>query len=259
MQIYDNIIEIYRDYMGSGMIGALVFVSVFYIFWGETRKNIRQVLALLPCVVVVLFSFPVFVWLAQRFLGNEIYYRILWLVPSVILIAYAFTRLLLRLHGIRRFIGFLGTCGILMFCGDYVYDNAYFTVAENKYHVPDTVVEICDELVVEGREVKAVFPAELVQYVRQYTPYICMPYGREMIVERWQTYNEMYEVFELGLPTGITDAELLAKTARKYGVHYIVWDENKKMDGDLKEQKFKFLKQVDGYKIYLDEQAYLGL
>lgn len=259
MQIYQTILQIYRDYIGTGMIGALVFIAVFYIIWGEKRKNIKYILAVFPCAVMILFLFPVFAWLARRYLGMEIYYRFLWLIPVVVIIAYASVKFILKLQGIRRFLAFLGACGILIFCGDYVYDSAYFTVAENEYHVPDTVVEICDEMIVEGREVKAVFPAELVQYVRQYTPFICMPYGREMIVEQWQTYNEMYEVFELGLPTGVTGASHLAETARKYGVHYIVWDTDRKLEGDLTEQDFDFVKQVDHYRIYVDNRAYLGL
>lgn len=214
---------------------------------------------MVPCCVVVLFAFPVFAQIVYRYLGDEIYYRFLWLIPAVLVIAYSAGRLVISLRGLQRLAAFLGVCCILVLCGDYVYDNPYFSKAENAYHVPDTVTEICDAIIVEGREVKAVFPADMVQYVRQYTPYVCMPYGREMIVERWMTYNEMYEVYELGLPTGTTEAELLANTARKNGVHYIIWDKNRPLMGKLTDYDFTLKQEIDGYAIYLDELAYLGL
>lgn len=64
---------------------------------------------------------------------------------------------------------------LIMVSGNYVYDDVFFREAENQYHVPETVVDICDAIRVEGREVLALFPADMVQYVRQYDPTICMP------------------------------------------------------------------------------------
>ena len=58
-------------------------------------------------------------------------------------------------------------CAVLvMLSGSFIYSNEFFNRAENLYHVPQSVVDICDAIEVEGREVMAVFPAELLQYVR---------------------------------------------------------------------------------------------
>ena len=258
-EILSKILEIYREYIGSGCLGALFLASVFYLLFGEKVKARKLVLGVLPLALVALFSCPVFAWLVYRYLDEEIYYRFLWLLPVTLVIAYAGVKLVLRQNGLRRFITALAVCGVIMVCGDCVYDNAYFSVAENPYHVPQVVADICDEIRVPGREVRAVFPAQMVQYVRQYSPYVCMPHGREMIVERWITYTEMYETYELGMPDGIVRAETLAQTARKYGVHYIIWDEKRSMEGELTEWDFSLQNEVDGYLIYRDDEAYLGL
>ena len=258
-EVCQEILQIYREYVGSGMMGALFLVSVFYLIFGEKEPSKKLVLGIVPLVVAALFACPLFAWVIYRWLDSEIYYRLLWLLPVTIVIAYAGVRLILHVQGVKRLAAVFGVCVAIMICGDYVYDNPYFTVAENPYHVPDTVVAICDEIRVEGREVRAVFPMEMIQYVRQYTPYVCMAYGREMIVDRWNFQNEVYDAYELGWPDEIVDAESLAEACRKYAVHYIIWDDDRYMEGELSDWGFAMKKQIDGYTIYVDEEAYLGL
>lgn len=258
-EIPGKILALYREYIGSGCIGALFFAAVFYLLFGEKVKARRLVLGVLPLVLAAFFACPVFDWIVSQYLDEEIYYRFLWLLPVTLVIAYAGVKLVLGQTGIRRLVTALAVCGVIMVCGDYVYDNPYFTVAQNAYHVPQTVADICDEIQVPGREVRAVFPADMVQYVRQYSPYVCLAFGREMTVERWMIGNEMYEAYELGLPDGVVRAKTLAETARKYAVHYIIWDEKRAMEGELTDWGFSLQKEVDGYLIYLDEEVYLGL
>ena len=259
LEVSGKILQIYKEYTGTGMIGALFLTAVFYLLFEERVREKKLILAVLPLVLAAFFACPVFAYLISGYLDEEIYYRFLWLLPVTAVIAYAGVRVVLKVSGIRRIMGLLGICGIIMVCGDYVYDNSYFSKAENPYHVPGTVVKICDEIQVEGREVRAVFPGEMVQYVRQYTPYVCMPYGREMIVERWKIGNEMYELFELGLPDGFVSADKLAETARKYEVHYIIWDSGRFMEGNLESCGFRLLDTIDGYAVYVDEKANLNL
>lgn len=258
-EICQEILQIYHDYVGSGMMGALFFAAVIYLIFGEREPAKKLVLGIVPAVIAALFACPLFAWLIYQFLDSEIYYRLLWLLPVTMVIAYAGVRLLLTTQGMKRVLTTLLLCGVIMLCGDYVYDNPYFSKAENAYHVPDTVAAICDEIRVEGREVRAVFPLDMVQYVRQYTPYVCLAYGREMLVDRWNFQSEVFDDYELGWPDGVIRAEKLAKTCRDYAVHYIVWEDARHMEGDLTECGFAIKMQIDGYTVYVDEEAYLGL
>lgn len=259
VEIWQEILQLYKEYIGSGMVAALFLLSVVYLLFEEKEQVKKVMLAVVPLAIMALFACPVFAWILARCLDEEIYYRFLWLLPMTVVIAYAGVKLILKLQGIRRMVMLLAVCSVIMVCGDYVYDNPYFSRAENPYHVPQTVADICDRIIVDGREVRAVFPLEMIQYVRQYTPYVCMPYGREMLVERWQMYNEMYMAYEGDAAGGVPEAENLAQTARKYAVHYIIWDSSRAMNGDLEKWDFVLENQVDGYQIYRDEKAYLGL
>jgi hypothetical protein len=114
--------------------------------------------------------------------------------------------------------------------------------------VPDSVVSICDAIVVQGREVKAVFPIELVQYVRQYSPVVCMPYGREIIVERWNYQSELYDAME----AETIDLERLAPLAREAGCHYIILRQDKKVLGRVEDYNWEWFGETQEYTIYRD-------
>ena len=78
--------------------------------------------------------------------------------------------------------------------------------------MPQAVVDICDAIQVEGREVMAVFPKEMLSFVRQYTPLVCMPYGREMLVERWNADNPLYDAME----AEVLDMDVILPLAKTY-------------------------------------------
>mgnify|MGYP001129649354 CR=1 FL=1 len=42
----------------------------------------------------------------------------------------------------------------------------------------------------------AIGPADQGYYIRQYETAINMPYGREMLIARWDYYNDLYEAME---------------------------------------------------------------
>jgi len=237
------------------MLAGVFIVAVAALVYLEKEKDRRVLLVLMPILVFIMFLFPLFAWAINRYAESEIYYRFLWLLPVTIVIAYVGTKILMYIRGWHRVAAALLLCGIIAVCGDYVYDNEYFSKAENAYHVPEVVVEICDEIEVEGREVRAVFPANLVQYVRQYSPYVCLAFGRDVTVDRWNLTNEMYEIFELGLPNGTTEAALLADACRRNEVHYVIWDSDRDMMGSLVDYDFTLIKTVGKYDVYIDDKA----
>ena len=258
-EVSQEILQIYRDYIGTGMMGALFVTAVLYLIWGEKEPSRKLILGALPLSILALFACPLFAWLVYLCLDEEVYYRFLWLLPVSVVIAYAGVKLILNVQGIKRLVSLIAICGIIILCGDYVYDNQYFSAAENAYHVPDTVKAICDDIQVEGREVRAVVPLEMLQYVRQYTPFVCLAYGREMIVDSWNFTNAVYDAYELGWPDEIVDAKTLSEACRQYGVQYVIWPRERFMDGDLPEYGFSLKNTIDGYDIYVDDEAYLGL
>lgn len=253
--MWNQVVHLFREYMGTGLIIGWFLLAVIYLLWKEKKTHIRILFVYMPIILLLLFFNPLFARLLYEFVGDEIYYRILWLIPVTAVIAYGMIHLYGTLKGRVRICFALVCAMLIVVSGSYVYNNPYFQKAQNLYHMPQSVVDICDAIEVEGREVMAVFPSEMLQYVRQYSPVVCMPYGREQLIERWNFQDELFDVME----GEVIEASRLAALAKERLCHYIVLPQSKKLQGSLLDYDYVLFDSLDGYDIYLDTTIYIGL
>ena len=85
----------------------------------------------------------------------------------VLVLAYTVLSVLQELAGKKKRVFAVAACLLIVVSGKLVYSNSLFERAENIYHMPQEVVDICDAIEIEGREVMAAFPDEFLLYVRQ--------------------------------------------------------------------------------------------
>ena len=246
--IFMESLVILKLYTGLKFLLLLTAIAWLFLFITEKDRKIRILLVYAPIITILLFLFPVSrkVFVATG-LDGETYYRILWTIPMGIIFVYAAC----RLFAAHRRIGLIISAALIMLCGSLVYKSTYISKAENLYHIPDTVVRICDliEPDHEGERVSAVMPADLIHFVRQYSAAINMPYGREMLVGQWDYYNAVYEAMEK--PEVVNMRELLEAT-RTENCRYIVMAENKQTDVDPVSCGLLLLDKIDGYRVYED-------
>lgn len=241
-------LKLFQEYMGTGLIMIWFLISLLYLWLTEKRKHIRVMFLYVPLVLLFVFFTPLVAKLVSGLADGEIYYRILWLLPVTPVIACAAVDFSGKLAGYRKYVGITAALILFMLSGSLIYRNPYFQKAENVYHVPMSVVDICDAIEVPGREVMAVFPGELLQYVRQYSNVVCMPYGRNIVVSKWIVQNDLYDVME----QETIDAAELAELARKEQCAYIILPESKILVGRLQDQEYEEFGRMHGYVIYKD-------
>lgn len=245
-------IEIFQKYMGSGLLMLLFLAALIYLFFEEKRKPVRILLIYLPVLVLLVYFNPLFYKVFYEVAGSEIYFRMLWLLPIVPVLAYTGVSIYDRVSEKAKLPLLALLICVFMVSGRLVYLNPLFSKAENQYHVPDYVVHICDVIEVEGREVMAVFPQEFLLYVRQYSPIVCMPYGRDGIIYQG---NPFYNLME----SDAIEAEVLAEYAKQARCHYIILSEDKEITGNLLQYDYEVFDRIDGYVIYRDTTIYIGL
>lgn len=237
--------EIFRNYMGTGLIVIWFLIAIVYLFFSEHRKARRILFLYTPIIVLLLFLNPLFYTLFDILVGQEGYFRIGWLMPVAIVIAYAVVLVCGELKGKKALCFAVTSVLLIMVSGKLVYSSPLYGRAENIYHVPDSVVHICDAIMVPGREVMAVFPDEMLLYVRQYTPFVCMPYGREVIM------GEESELHEL-MKGKVIDLEAVLPFIREMHCHFCILRADQEIKGDLEEYGWIQYGEVDGYVIYRD-------
>lgn len=246
--IFMESLVILKLYTGLKFFLLLTALGWIFLLVTEKDRKVRVLLVYAPIITILLFLFPVSrkVFVAAG-LDGETYYRILWTIPMGIIFVYAAC----RLFAAHRRVGLILSAAMILLCGSFVYKSPYISKAENPYHIPDTVIKICDLMKPEhpGERVSAVMPADLIHFVRQYDASINMPYGREMLVGQWDYYNAVYEAME---KPEVVDMEELLKTTRTEMCRYIVMPENRRTDTDPETCGLLLLEKIDGYRVYED-------
>lgn len=244
----------FKLYFGNPWLVILLVASSVYLIVFEKDLRKKIILGILPLVIMAGFLFPVTkkVYVAAFDDGSDTYYRILWLIPMYVVIGYAACRLVFSSGSrLRQRITLVAILLVIALTGSLVYLNQYMSPAENAYHIPQSVIDVCDVIAPKDGEsrVRAVFPSEMVHFVRQYDTDILMPYGREMIATQWDYYNVVYEAME---KAQVIDADELLEATRLTECDYIVLRTDRKIDKDLTELGLELVKTVGDYNIYLD-------
>ena len=238
-----GILEILNAYNGGKLLLALYLVCLIYLWRYEKSRNQRLLLVWLPLFFLLLFLLPPVCRIYSRIDSARTYYRLLWILPMTLTIAYSGVRIFAA--NLRA--GLAVMCALIVLSGQYIYSNENILKAENRLHLPQMVLDISDYLMNEtnGEETMAAMPVGLVQFVRQYNARIMMPYGREMQMGSY--YNEVYEAMEQTEPV---NAEKLCKALDQYDCEFLVIEAVKRIDGDLEEEGLTYHADVDGYSIW---------
>lgn len=239
-----TIMEIFKDYGGTGCYTILFVLSLIYLGFTEEDKRVKTIFVYIPAIMLLLFFVPVFYMLYNR-LDEGTYYRILWLMPMTVVIAYAGCKAIG--HHIK--LGVIIGCIVLAISGTYVYNSQYITKAENPYHLPQETIEICEMIrPAEGEErVWALFPAEQVHFVRQYTTTIQMPFGRDNLVESWDRI--IHPLYTL-LQQDVIPVDELSKLSIESYCNYIILLKTMEVEGDLEEYGIELIGETENYLVY---------
>lgn len=238
-------LETFQKFMGTGILLIWYLAAIVFLLLKEKRKPVRVMFVYVPVILLVVFLNPLFALLFEKALGMEIYFRNIWLLPMTVTLAYSVVLGCLEFSGKRRILFASVTVVLVMVSGNLVYTNPLFSKAENVHHVPQEVVEICDMIQVEGREVKAVFPAEFLLYVRQYSPVVCMPYGRDAVQGYFKELYALMNREEI-------DVEKMAELSKRDLCHYVIFSKEKTLLGNPADYDYELFGQVGNYLIYKD-------
>ena len=239
-------------YGGNGALLLMFLASAIYLVIAEKSLKKKIMLGIIPLLILAGFLFPVtkIAYVAAFEDGSDTYYRLMWLIQMYVVIGFAACRFIFYLkNSMAQRIAFVVMLVIIALSGSLVYASKHLTVAENLYHIPQHVIDICDEIAPEDGEprVRAAFPSELVHFVRQYDTNILMPFGREIVA--WDYYNVVYEVME---KPEVIDAAELVKATRETKCSYVILSEDRKIDGNLMDEGLELLTTMHGYRIYQD-------
>lgn len=241
----NTILEIFKAYNGTGYYCMLFIICLIYLWFEEEDKRIRVLLVYAPTVIQLLFFIPYFYMIYEK-LDSGTYYRILWLLPMTVVIAYAGCKVI----GVHTKIGLAILSVILIMSGTYVYNNEFMSVTENDYHIPQEVVVVCDMIKpAEGKErVWAVVPNEMIHFVRQYSTEIQLAFGREHLVSEW--VRDQSPLYGLYLQDEIELQELSDYATEAYCAYVVLMNDKDLLGGKPEDYELMKIGETDSYDVY---------
>ncbi len=247
----------FRNYGGTVIHMLLCAAAFIYLLVTEKDKKKKLMLVYMPIVVIVLFLCPLTRKVYVRLVDSATYYRMLWIIPMTVIIAYAGCRLVMR----HRYTGTAAVAALIILTGVSTYKVPYISRAENAYHIPQYVVDICDRIMPEDgkMDVYAAVPSELTYYIRQYTSRICLIYGRDSVEPAWDYYDPVYEAMQGDKNKGgEIDTKALVELTRSIPTKqctYIILQNGKKISEPLEDSGLIKIGSISGYDIYKDPVA----
>ncbi len=236
----------YQRAIGTGLYLGLYLLAILYVFvkYKEEDKNTRNLFLIYPIIVFIVIWNPLFANIIMKFIGEAVYWRVYWLLPIGITLAYLFTKwIFLDTNKYKRVATLALTIFVIMMSGKFIYTEEYFSKVNNFLKIPDDVLDIIYSISEDEENYKKLAaPHEFVVYTRQVDGTIKLENGRNMTAE----YSDDSIVTQID--NGNT-AEI-GSIAKSHDCNYVILKNNVEYNGDLENYGFKLLKKNAQYSLY---------
>lgn len=222
-ELYRFVINDFLRFIGNGIYMVLLLAAICYIVRKEKDK--KSFCVWLPVAVLIFFFNPISILLIYRFLWGT-YWRILWLIPIVPVIAYAGTKLIMqRPKLMQKILVFIVSAVIIAVCGTNMYSGRNFQKKENYFKIPTAAIDVSQHIIKYAGTwyPTVIVPNELYCYIRQYTSEIRLLYGRDAEGYMGGVGSDIEEVYQQMSSTE-PDCELIGRVAQEYEVNIVIFN-----------------------------------
>lgn len=233
----------FGEFKGSGMYIALFFIAMLYIYLKEENKKIKAFLVYFPIIVLLITLNPIFNKLAGRIFTSTVYWRVYWMLPLGVVIAYAAVKFINNENErAKKIVATIGIIITIIISGRLIYNKENYKKFGNLYKVPDEAIEVV-EIIRQGDEEnkKALTSEQLVAYIRQIDASIGLAYKRE---PTGYLDNEFVRIMHSGI------SEDIVNMALENDCNYIVLDRGLVINVELHYFGFQRIAETANFIIY---------
>lgn len=245
----------------------LLYLLSFLIIAFTGNKQERTFFIIIPIANALTIWNPLFINIIAKYLTSSVtFWRVLWLLPIEVTIAYALNLIIQKATKDRyKSLIFICEIIIIMLCGKFTYSKENgFEKPENWEKIPQYIVEQTNYILENSEKDKKIMvmaPGEPLHSctMRQLTPKIELLYSRIMYFDDLITHeeqeerSELYNIYFYGVPT--YSYEEFNKKIEKFNVDWIIIPSGQ---NDLKKYLentiMKEQKEIKSYILYKNER-----
>ena len=181
----DFVRQVFVTFGGNTTVLTLFLLSVLYLAL-KGKKEERYVFV----TTAVFLAFTVYNPFAVKYILGKlgmvnVYYRFFWILPMVLTIGYACTKVVGgQKKGWRRYLTAAALAAVICFGGNSVLAGGLPKLPDNQYKMPDDLLAVCTVLHEEagGGTVRVVFEPDFNLIVRQYDASFELVLDRDMVL-----------------------------------------------------------------------------
>ncbi len=231
--------------------------AVCYLFLKKKKTESTRLLAAYSVIMYALIFMPVFTLIVWRFLRNGgVYWRLLWMIPYSILIAYAAVELISApgKNILKASAAFIITAGIVL-GGTCVYRQDVFQVPTSREKLPQitlTAVSVINENAEKtGNPYKRLCaPVDILCQVRQVDATILQSGERKLRPERLDSSSPTGYYYQIMNGMIKDTKKRIAKYMRNNEMNYIVFPKSYGFSRTLHLSRCEKIYDLDGWQIW---------
>ena len=243
-------------YIGDGWHYILFLLALIFLIISRGEKENRKWLAGYSILFGAVYICPFTARIIMKYcVGYLVYWRMFWLLPSSVILAWAAAKLCTRWKkGWAQIVCMLLLTAVIALAGEnpYVGTDAPYEKAVNMQKLPADVCQVCNlinEDRGEGGYASAVMPDSLIGYVRQYDASIELVYGRRSKLKKRR--RRIHRQMNREDP----NFSKLTKMIRKEKANYLVYEADERQNEQLESCGFLKIGEVGGYIVYRDGKS----
>lgn len=203
-EILNHVISMYHNYNGAGMQMALFFACLVYLIVSKKESSKRYLFLGYTILFFAICFFPVTAQIIMDVcIGRNVYWRMFWLLPCTIVIAYTAAVVISRMEGkIKRYGLLVFMLLIVIMTGTNVYNGTIFNKKQNYYKLSQDAIDICDMIEQDAAangitHKKLITENNLIESIRQYDADILMPYGYNAVMKNKTDTPNAHHIYQL--------------------------------------------------------------
>ena len=249
-EMTERSVSAWKQNWGDGFLQYMLLAALLLLLVLTIRKNKdARMILVYACAALALFFCPFTEYVIIRAVGKSVYWRVMWILPTGIVIAYAFTSFLAMPK--KEWIRIPGVIAILVIaalCGRSQREAENYILAHNRPQGAEVVAQSAEVILADAPDGEALAAADdyVASYLRVYDASIRMPYGRRADGALNKDCTRLYDL----LPTPGSDPKAISDLAHGQDcTHLIVYQPGPDGMDLYKSEGWTEIGEAEGYYI----------
>lgn len=240
----------FYEYFGTGFFLPLFLLGILFILVFRDKRKSSYFMAFASIIPMLISFFPPCVYVINKCIGIDVYWRMYWLLPVNALIAYLFVETMPSKADkvSAKVLYAVIAIGLLCIVGEPIFTSEAFSKSENEYEIPQETIELV-EMIEQSAEpdekINAIIPPDHALYVRMYSGKVNQMYGRKFVSPRGEKAIAAYEN-----PDAAEAAKTLVTLAKRCHYNYVVYYNDADVIAYFEKKKFEYIGNVGIYAVF---------